>query len=148
MSTQMESLDKLNDAQFKQVTGVKRPTFKRMCEVLQADYNYVHQRRGRKSVLSIEDKVLITLKYLREYPSMLSLSVDFGVSEGTIRTVINHTEDVLVRCKDFKIPSRKKLLEPADDEISFLIVDATDTKIQRPKKNKKSTTQEKGNPTR
>lgn len=65
-----------------------------MCEVIQADYNYIHQRKGHKSVLSIEEKVFITLKYLRECPSMLSLSVDFGVSEGTIRTAINHNEDV------------------------------------------------------
>lgn len=76
---------------------------------------------------------------------MLSLSVDFGVSEGTIRTVINHTEDVLIRCKDFRLQSRKELLKFADNEISFLIVDATDTKIQRPKKTKRVLLRKKEN---
>lgn len=75
-----------------------------MCEIVEADYKY--QSRGRKSKLSIEDKVLMTLQYLREYPTQLSLAVHYGVSEGTVNTVINHVERLLVNRKGFSLPER------------------------------------------
>lgn len=104
MSQYSASLKKVTDTQIKQITGVKRTTFNLMCEIVEADYKY--QSRGRKSKLSIEDKVLMTLQYLREYPTQLSLAVHYGVSEGTVNTVINHVERLLVNRKGFSLPER------------------------------------------
>ena len=104
MSQYSASLKKVTDTQIKQITGVKRTTFNLMCEIVEADYKY--QSRGRKSKLSIEDKVLMTLQYLRGYPTQLSLAVHYGVSEGTVNTVINHVERLLVNRKGFSLPER------------------------------------------
>ena len=104
MSQYSASLKKVTDTQIKQITGVKRTTFNLMCEIVEADYKY--QSRGRKSKLSIEDKVLMTLQYLREYPTQLSLAVHYGVSEGTVNTVINHLERLFVNRKGFSLPER------------------------------------------
>lgn len=105
MSQYSESLKKVTDAQFKQITGVKRTTFNLMCEIVEADYKYKHQSRGCKSKLSIEDKVLMNLQYLREYPTQLSLAVHYGVSEDTVSTVINHVKRLLVNRKEFSLPA-------------------------------------------
>ena len=104
MSQYSASLKKVTDTQIKQITGVERTAFNLMCEIVEADYKY--QSRGRKSKLSIEDKVLMTLQYLREYPTQLSLAVHYGVSEGTVNTVINHVERLLVNRKGFSLPER------------------------------------------
>lgn len=110
-----------------------------MREIVEADYKYKYQSRGRKSNLSIEDKVLMTLQYLREYPTQLSLAVHYGVSEGTVNTVINHVERLLVNRKEFSLPEKKELNE-ANSIIQYVVVDATDIAIQRPQKNKNNTT--------
>ncbi|PFB39324.1 hypothetical protein CN404_30780 [Bacillus thuringiensis] len=33
-------------------------------------YAYIHQSRGGKSKLSLEEMLFVTLKYLRQYPTM------------------------------------------------------------------------------
>ena len=41
-----------------------------MVEIVKKSYDEKHKRRGRKLKLSIEDMVLATLEYLREYEHM------------------------------------------------------------------------------
>ena len=136
------SLKKVTDAQFKQITDVKRATFNLMCEIVEVDYKYKHQSRGRKSKLSIEDKVLMTLQYLREYPTRLSLAVHYGVTEGTVNTVTNHVERLLFNRKEVSLPEKQEWKEN-NSIIQYVVVDDTDIAIQRPKKSKKTTTLEK-----
>ena len=62
-----------NDEQFRRIVGIKRTTFQAMVELVDEDYHQVHQRRGRRSKLDPEAKVLITLDYLRNYGTFLEL---------------------------------------------------------------------------
>lgn len=104
-----------------------------MLELLEKDYQTTHIRRGRNSKLSLKDKLLLTLQYCREYPTMLSLAVHYGIGETTVRNIIHYTEKVLVRSKEFALPGKKRLLE-ANNDLDFIIVDSIDSPIQWAKK--------------
>ena len=48
-------------------------------------------------------------------------------------------EDTLIKHPDFSLPGRKALLK-SDMEYEVVLIDATESPIQRPKKNKKDST--------
>jgi hypothetical protein len=52
---------------FKQLYGVKPDTFEKMLSILQREYEVLHQKGGKPPKLTVEDKLSITLRYLREY---------------------------------------------------------------------------------
>ena len=56
-----------NDAVFKRLFGVKQETFEKMKAILQKEYDKMHRFGGKPPKLSVEDKLMVTLKYLREY---------------------------------------------------------------------------------
>jgi hypothetical protein len=45
-------------------------------------------------------------------------------------------ENTLVKCKKFRFPGKKVLLD--DTEIEVVLVDVTESPVERPQKNKKS----------
>ena len=57
-----ETIKEYADEKFRRITGVKRTTFNKMIEILQAAYNAKHMRRGRKPKLCIEDMLLGALR--------------------------------------------------------------------------------------
>jgi hypothetical protein len=58
---------------------VKPDTFEKMRSVLQREYDALHQKGGKPPKLTVEDKLYITLKYLREYRTMDSIAAEYGV---------------------------------------------------------------------
>ena len=106
-----------------------------MVELVEADYRQVHTRQGRPSKLTSEDKVPITAEHWRSYPTNMMLVAHYGVDEKTIRTVIERVEMVLMCSKQFHLPGAKELLNE-DSPFEIVLVDATDTRVERPKKAK------------
>lgn len=90
---------------------------------------------GRKNKLSIEDMLLMTLEYIREYRTYFHISQSYGVSESTAYKTVRWIEDTLIKHPDFALPGRKALLK-SDVEYEVVLIDATETPIERPKKNK------------
>jgi hypothetical protein len=134
-----EKTHKLSDGEFKRLIGVKRETFEEMLQILGKRYTYIHQSRGRKSKLSIEEMLFVTLKYLRQYPTMKELAFEYEVAESTIHRTITWVEDSLIRSRKFTLPSRKALVQ-SDSSLEVVLVDVTESPIERPKKSKKTTT--------
>jgi len=130
-----EKTKRLNDEDFKQIIGVKRETFAAMIEVLVAAYEKKHKRGGRKPKLTLEEQLIMTLKYLRQYVTQKELAYEFEVGEATVHDTIKWVEDTLVKDEKFKLPGKKVLLE--DESIEVILVDVTESPIERPKKNKK-----------
>jgi hypothetical protein len=130
------------DVLFKRLFGVKPETFEAMKSILQKEFDKLHRQGGSPPKLSVEDKLMVTLKYLREYRTMESIGHDYAVSKSTVCESIQWVEDTLAKDKTFKLPS-KKVLKEADDTIQYIVVDVTESPIQRPKKTKKSTIQGK-----
>ena len=105
-----------SDEDFRRVTGVKRGMFAKMAEILAAARVERRKKRGRKPKLSPEETLLATLEYLREYRA------------------IRWAEDVLAKSGVFSPPGKKALLKDGMD-CEVILVDATETPIERPKKN-------------
>ncbi len=100
-----------------------------------------HQGKGgRKPRLCLEERLLMALEYLREYRTYFPVSQSDGVSESTCYETIKWIENTLIKHPDFALPGRKALLK-SDREYEFVLIDATKTPIERPKKAKQSSVQ-------
>jgi hypothetical protein len=128
----------LKDADFKQLIGVKKETFDEMVVVLSKAYAIKHEKGGRPASLSIPDQLFLSLKYWRQYVTQKELAFEFDVSETTTKDTIMWVENTLVKCGKFSLPGKKALLE--ENEIEVILVDATESPIERPQKNKGSGT--------
>ncbi len=73
-----DQIKEFTDEHFRRLTGVKKNTFKKMVEILrEADLNK-KARGGRKSKLSIEDRLLMALEYIREYRTYFHIATSYG----------------------------------------------------------------------
>lgn len=137
-----EKLCKSSDSVFRRITGVKRETFTKMVGILEAEYNQRMRKGGRPRTLSITDMLLATLEYLREYRTYLHIGNSYGISESAAYNTIRWVENTLVRHPDFSLPGRKALKKSVMD-YEVILIDSTETPIERPKKNKKLITLER-----
>jgi transposase len=139
-----ESIKGLEEEKFRRLTGVKRSTFEKMMGILSESDKQKKAKGGRKSKLSLEDRLLMALEYIREYRTYFHVSQSYGVSESTCYETIKWIENTLIKHPDFALPGRKALLK-SDMEYELVLIDATETPIERPKKDKNDSTLEKRN---
>ncbi len=69
-----EKLKELFNTDFKRYCGVKRKTFDKMCEIVRHKSAAQRFVSGRPAKLVVEDQVLLTLEYLREYRTMFHIA--------------------------------------------------------------------------
>ena len=129
METVYEKAQKLSSENFKLLIGVKKETFSLMLEHLQVAYKKQHRQGGRPRKLSLEDQLMMTLRYLRYYPTQRLLAFDFGVGVGTVNAIITWVEDTLRASGSFALDQLKA---PS----ATLAIDVTESPIQRPQKTK------------
>jgi hypothetical protein len=134
-----ERIKDLRPADFKRYCGVEPETFRRMVEVVSKRLTKTRRRMGRPPKLSVEDQVLLTLEYWREYRTLFHLATSWGLHESNVCRVIRRVEDILTKSKAFRLPGRKKL-QPSNHRIEFVVVDVAETPIERPKKSKEPIT--------
>jgi hypothetical protein len=67
---------------FRRLTEVKKETFKKMIEIVKEAHRVKKARGGRKNKLSVEEMVLVTLEYLREYRTYFHIGESHGISES------------------------------------------------------------------
>ena len=130
-----EKAKKLDKEKFRRLTGVKRSTFDQMISILLESHKTKKARGGRTNKLRIEDMLLMSLEYLREYRTYFHISQSYNVSESTAYKTIRWVEDTLIKHPLFVLPGRKELVK-SDREYEIILIDATETPIERPKKNK------------
>jgi len=118
-----------------------------MVDVLKTAYAAKHKRRGRHAKLSLEDQLFLTLKYNRQYLTQKELSYEFEIGEATTHDTIVWVENTLVKSGKFSLPG-KKALYGDDTEIGVVLVDVTESPVERPKKTRKDTIVVKRNVTR
>jgi transposase len=128
-----EQVKNLSDEQFRRLTGVKRSTFDKMIQIIEEADNKKKRKGGRKNKLSIENQLLMALEYIREYRTYFHVSQSYGISESSCYKGIKWIEDTLIKHPDFALPGRKALLK-SDMEYEVVLIDATETPIERPKK--------------
>lgn len=134
-----EFIQRLPDEEFRRLTGVKRTTFEQMLEILRKSHQQKKSRGGRPNKLNVETMLLMTLEYLREYRTYFHIANSYGVSESYAYKIIRWVEDTLIKTDEFHLPGRKELLR-SEVDYKIVLVDASESPIERPKKNRKNTT--------
>jgi hypothetical protein len=122
---------------FKRLHGVEPDTFHKMLLILQKEFDTLHKGGGKPPKLTPETKLYITLKYLREYRTMDSIAAEYGVCKGTVCLAIQWVEDTLVKDGTFALPG-KKVLKRKSESIQYIVVDVTESPINRPKEGQKA----------
>ncbi len=130
-----EQIKDRKSEEFQRLTGVKPAVFAQMVQAVRAQIRVF----GRPCKLSLEDQLLLTLMYWREYRSLLPIALTYDVSEPTVHRTIRKIEAALLASGRFALPGKKALTEP-ELEWQVIVVDATETPIQRPQKNNGATT--------
>jgi hypothetical protein len=127
-----------NDAEFKELFGVKKVIFQEMLAILTVAREKRRRNGGpRRTKLSVGDQLFLTVQYWREYRTMAHLAFDFGIAKSTVSDIIALVENILIQSGTFRLPGKKALLS-AQNTGRKLVVDVTESPIERPKKNKKS----------
>lgn len=137
-----ENLQHLKDEHFRRITGVQRATFTKMVELVQQAEKIKRAKGGRPNNLTVENRILMMLEYLREYRTYAHIGVSYGLGESNTYENIKWIENVLVKSKEFRLPGRKALLK-SDHEFEVVLIDATESPIERPKKNSANSIQAK-----
>lgn len=132
-----EQVKNLKQTEFKRLCGVSPETFKNMVKVLAAE-KILQKKTGRPSKLSLEDQILITLEYWREYRTYFHIGTSWGINETTAIRIIRKVEDILVKSGLFNLPG-KKVVQQNNQGIEVVVVDVAEHEIERPKKNKNLT---------
>jgi len=128
-----EQMTELKEESFRRLTGVKRKTFEKMAEILIAAHKQKKQQGGRPNKLSVEDMLLMMLEYLREYRTYFHIGQSYGLSESNAYQSIKWAENTLIKDGTFSLPGRKALLK-SDMEYEVVLIDVTETPIERPKR--------------
>ena len=129
---------------FRRLTGVKPGVFKQMLDVL-GEAERQKKKAGRTSKLSLEDKLLLALSYWREYRTQFHIAASYGLHESTANRIITRIEDVLIASGKFSLPKRREVEET---EWTVVLIDVTETPIEKPKKRSDVTLAEKSSATR
>jgi len=137
-----EILKNYSDAQFRRITGVKRTTFEKMLEILRLKQQEKLSHGGRKPKLSLEEMLLAALEYWREYRTYAHIAASYGIHESNMYRLLKWVEDVLIKDGTFSLPGRKALLK-SDVEYEVVLIDVTETPIERPKRGKNITIRER-----
>ena len=132
----MQKYEKIKDLpqdKFRRLTGVKPNTFHEMLEVLKKAEKIKKARGGKPSKLCLADKLLMSLEYLREYRTYFHLGKSYGLSESACFRTCRWVENALIKSKNFSLPGRKALLK-SDVDFEVILLDASESPIERPKK--------------
>jgi len=82
------------DYQF--VFGVSKKEFDQMLAALEEAYMREHKRKPRFTKITMQDKLILTLIYRREYRSMDSIASEYEVSRDTVADNIHWVEQTLL----------------------------------------------------
>lgn len=126
---------KHNDSKFLRLTGVKKNQFeiifKKLKEFIESS-ECTWSKRGRKSKFRLKDRLLMTLRYLRDYPTFVVLGLEFGISESFANKIFNKMCCVLV--KVLRLPNLKSL---GNVVLERVIVDVCEQRTERAIKQQK-----------
>lgn len=135
-----------DSALFKRLTGIKPGTFEKILNILNDAEKKQKALGGRKNKLNMEIRLRMTFEYWREYRTYFHIGQNYKVSESTAYKNIVWIENTLIKSKFFSLPGAKSLAKKKIKD-AVLLIDVTETPIERPKKNKNNSIQERKNVT-
>ena len=137
-----EDIEDHSPEHFHRATGVSKTLFTEMLSTLEA----AKPRMGRPPKLTLANQLVVCLMYLREYRTQFHIAQTYRVSEPTVHRIIVKVEDTLMASEKYTLPG-KRTLSGDESTYELVLVDATETPCERPKKSKKAFTAAKRNGT-
>ena len=126
---------------FAQAQGLSKPKFKRLTGMSPRTYYVIvkvvkkqeknKKKPGRPCVLSVEEQVLMTIQYWREYRPYFQIGVDWEGSESMVCRTVHKGENILIKSGKLSLPGQKELRKLSDPEM-VLIMDVMESPIERP----------------
>lgn len=132
--------------EFRRLTGVKPEIFAQMIAIIEEALKKKRVKGGRPKKLAPEQMLRMSLEYLREYRTYFHISKSYDISESNCYYTIKFVEEALIKSGQFTLPGRKALVK-SDIEYEVVLIDASESSIERPKKSKGNTIQGKRNDT-
>lgn len=129
-------IERLSGSKFQRPTGVKREVFEQMSDVINTSKrsSRKHPTRGTPAKLSNADKLLLLLMYYREYRTQFHIGITYGISESRVCEIIKEIESIPIGDTRFHLPGKKSLLKE-ENSFEIVLVDVTESPVERPKKN-------------
>src|SRR5580704_5045267 len=91
---------------------------------------------GKPNTLSVENQLLMVLEYWREYRTYFHIGQAYGIRESAAYRNIKWCENTLAKRKSFRLPGRKAVAA-SNRAFDVVLIDATETPIERPKKQRR-----------
>jgi len=133
-----EKMQKYGEGKFRRITGMRRRTFNKMKSILVAAEAIRRSKGGPKPTLMVEDMLLAAIEYWREYRTYAHIAVGFELSESQIFRIVKWVEDTLIKDGTFRLAGKKALLDEKC-EYEVVLLDCTESPIERPKKTENAT---------
>jgi hypothetical protein len=140
----VERIKNLKENEYQVLLGVDKRTFEKMHEALRDEYTKLHKRGGKPPILSVLDKLVITLGYWREYRTYRNIAFDYGVCKSAIGNAVLWVENTLIKEKIFALPSKREM-QRKENIVCVAVVDVTEQEIERPQKDSKTGIRERKN---
>ena len=131
-----DSVKELKGQAFRRLTGVEKSTFEAMAALLFAAKCKQKAAGGKPNTLCIEDQLLMMLEYWREYRTYFHIGQTRRISESAAYRNIKWCENTLAKSKALRLPGRKTVAA-SDRAFDIVLIDATETPIERPKKQRR-----------
>ncbi|BET38418.1 hypothetical protein SAP269_10070 [Spiroplasma ixodetis] len=133
-----ENLKKLKNEQFYRYFVIKRFHFDEMLTKL-IEIENLKKTKGRKYKLSVEERLMMTLVYWKEYYTFFQMSIKYKMSASSCFRNITWVENKLSDDKDYqflKTKYKSKIEKKQEDlnEFQFYLIDSTEIEIERPTK--------------
>jgi len=121
-----------NPKNCKRLFGIEFDLFENLLKKVQKhfeDYlqNNPLSKRGLEAEISLENQLLLTLEYLRQYSTFLSLGFSYGISESYANKIYHKIRPVLAEIIGLKNPQKLKF-----KNLKNVIVDVSVQPIERP----------------
>lgn len=130
-------LDKLSDKKFLRMVGLPKQCFSTLVEKIKIEIEQQQigkpiMNRGIKGTFLLEDKILVTLYYLRHYPTLESLGGIFSISTSYVHKIYKKYSSIMVKL--FHVEGAKSLTSAT---LTTVLMDVTEQEIERPTKGQK-----------
>jgi hypothetical protein len=124
---------KLAEEKYPVLFGVEKRTFDAAKEELDIAYAEMRKRGGFPRKLSVLDMLIVFFAHIHDDRTMEAIGFDYDVSKQRISEAVSWVEKSLLACGKFSLPGKKDLRNPKEHR--GLLLDATDCRTERPKKN-------------
>jgi hypothetical protein len=128
-----EQLKNLNSKEFKRLCGVHEETFNPMVEVLQPDLQRIGKRGGQPK-LNVEEQLLMTLEYWREYRTYFHIGKSWGIDESTVCRIVSQGRKIANSLSGIQATRKETTASKRPLKWKILVVDVTAPPIERPQK--------------